>query len=217
MRRDWDRRARRNALHFVNTARTHWNKEDFFGTGEESVRELILSDLNAICGGRDPASMRVLELGCGVGRMTRALAATFGEVHGVDISGEMVRRARRNLRAVPNAQIHRNSGHDLAVLEGLRFDFAHSYIVFQHISSRRIIERYVGEVRRVLRPGGLFKFQVQGCCDPGFRRSRRDTWIGVSVSEQEASGMAARNGFDVERMAGQGTQYFWLWFRKPSN
>ena len=73
MRRDWDRRARRDALHFVNTGREHWDEDDFFSTGEENVRDQILGDIENICQGRDPAEMRVLEIGCGVGRMTRAL------------------------------------------------------------------------------------------------------------------------------------------------
>ena len=41
-------------------------------------------------------------------------------------------------------------------------DFAFSYIVFQHIPSREIVENYMREVNRLLRPGALFKFQVQG-------------------------------------------------------
>ena len=51
---------------------------------------------------------------------------------------------------------------DLSVLPDLEFDFAFSSIVFQHIPSRDIIENYVREVHRLLRPGALFKFQVQG-------------------------------------------------------
>ena len=47
-----------------------------------------------ICQGKDPKQMRVLEIGCGAGRVTRALASVFGEVYAVDISGEMVRQAR---------------------------------------------------------------------------------------------------------------------------
>ena len=42
--------------------------------------------------------MSVLEIGCGAGRLTRALANFFGEVYAVDISGEMVKRAVRHCR-----------------------------------------------------------------------------------------------------------------------
>ena len=48
------------------------------------------------------------------------------------------------------------------IVPGGEFDFAFSTIVFQHIPSRDVIENYVREVHRLLRPGALFKFQVQG-------------------------------------------------------
>ena len=41
-----------------------------------------------------------IEIGCGAGRITRALARLFGEVHGVDISGEMVCRPAKRSRIV---------------------------------------------------------------------------------------------------------------------
>ena len=214
MRKDWDRRARINALHYVNTGRTDWDETEFFATGEANVRDQILNELESICHGRDPATMRVLEIGCGVGRMTRALAATFGEVHGVDVSSEMVRRASEFLLSTPNAHVHCNSGRDLQVLGDLRFDFAFSFIVFQHVPSRAIIDNYVREAGHRLRPGSLFKFQVQGYEGTGLWANRQDTWLGASVSESQAREMAARHGFEVERSTGAGTQYYWLWFRK---
>ena len=106
--------------------------------------------------------MRVLEIGCGAGRVTRALAGFFGEVYGVDISGEMVRQARAALADRPNAHVLQNNGKDLPWWATWQFDFAFSSIVFQHIPSRDMIENYVREVHRLLRPGALFKFQVQG-------------------------------------------------------
>ncbi len=214
MRRDWDRRARLNAMHFVNTGQADWDKDSFFKTGEENVRDQILSDLECVCQGRDPRSMRVLEIGCGVGRMTRALASHFGEVHGVDVSEEMVRLAKEHLSSTPNAHVHLNSGTDLRVLDPLRFDFAFSFIVFQHIPSRAVIDGYIGEVGRVLRPGSMFKFQVQGYRGEALRESSRNTWLGASVSERNADAMARRHGFELVQSVGAGTQYYWLWYRK---
>lgn len=215
MRSDWDRRAREDALHYVNTSQTRWDEDAFFATGEANVQDQILPEMAEICQNREPSKMRVLEIGCGVGRMTRALAAVFGEVHGVDVSPEMVRRARKYLRSTPNAHVHCNSGTDLQVLGNLEFDFAYSFIVFQHIPSRDVIDRYVGEVSRRLSDGSLFKFQVQGYRGKSLRKPGRDTWLGASISEHEATEMAGRHGFDLLRSAGAGTQYFWLWFRKP--
>ena len=158
MERDWDERARQNARYYVETSREDWTDEEFFRSGRQTVAEQILNDMTNICQGRDPKQMRVLEIGCGAGRVTRALAEVFGEVHGVDVSGEMIRQAREALGDLPNVFVYQNNGMDLTVLGERIFDFAFSTIVFQHIPSREVIENYVREVYRLLRPGALFKF-----------------------------------------------------------
>jgi SAM-dependent methyltransferase len=214
MQRDWDERARENARYFVNTAQTEWTDEEFFKTGECTVAEQILNDMINICQGADPKRMRVLEIGCGAGRVTRALASVFGEVYAVDISGEMVAQARRALAHLPHVHIEQNNGQDLSVLENMRMDFAFSTIVFQHIPSRDVIENYAREVHRLLRRGGLFKFQVQG--DTMVEREPDDTWVGVGFSDEDAVEMALRTGFEPRHRHGAGTQDFWLWFFKRS-
>ncbi len=212
MRREWDDRARENARHFVATAQTEWTDEEYFESGRENVRREILTDMGNICQGKDPKQMKVLEIGCGSGRITRALAEVFGEVYAVDISGEMIRQAKEALRDTPNAHVFQNSGSDLAVLGDIKVDFAFSYIVFQHIPSRDVIESYVREVHRLLRPGGLFKFQVQG--DSTLLTSPEDTWLGVPFSDADAVAMAENCGFEPRYRHGAGSQYFWLWFFK---
>src|SRR2546422_8800571 len=162
MRRDWDERARENARHYVVTGQREWTDDEFFRSGEQTVREEILTDMINICQGKEPKQMRVLEIGCGAGRITRALSGLFGEVHAVDVSGEMVSKARAALADRPNAFVYQNNGKDLTVLGEREFDFAFSTIVFQHTPSYAVIESYVREVHRLLRPGALFKFQVHG-------------------------------------------------------
>jgi SAM-dependent methyltransferase len=223
MRRDWDRRARENAHYYVATGQKDWSEEEFYASGRTNLEENILNDLENICQGKDPARMKVLEIGCGLGRITRALAAFFGEVYAVDISREMIRRARRALAGVPNVRLYRNNGKDLSVVrppwwrrcflgERLQVDFVFSYIVFQHIPSREIIENYVREANRLLRPGALFKFQVQGC--PSVEIRAEDSWEGASFTEAEAREMAERCGFEMRYSAGAGGQYYILWFFK---
>jgi len=213
MRADWDQRARENARHYVDTANSDWTDDEFFASGEKTVAEEILTDLGNICQGKSPGEMRALEIGCGAGRVTKALARFFGEVHAVDVSGEMVRLAKRSLEEHANAFVYQNNGKDLAVVPDIPFDFAFSSIVFQHIPSREIIENYVSEVHRLLRPGALFKFQVQGGSemDP---TAPDDTWLGAPFSERQAIDMAFRCGFDPRYRYGAGEQYFWLWFFK---
>jgi len=212
MARDWDQRARENARFYVATTKPDWSDEEFFASGRLLVSNHILNDMDNICQGKDPRQMRVLEIGCGAGRVTRALAELFGEVYAVDVSAEMVRLARSALADMPNAFIYKNNGRDLRVLPKIPFDFAFSCIVFQHIPSLAIIENYIREVYRLLHPGALFKFQVQGQAQ--VRTSLDDTWLGVGISPRMAQEMAHRCGFELRYHHGAGEQYFWLWFFK---
>jgi ubiquinone/menaquinone biosynthesis C-methylase UbiE len=212
MRQDWDRRARENARHFVDTSKTAWSDNEFFAAGEQAIREDILTDMINICQGKEPKSMRVLEIGCGAGRLTRALSSVFGEVHAVDVSGEMIAQARKALADRTNIHLYQNNGCDLSVIPNLEFDFAYSAIVFQHIPSHEIIETYVREVARLLKPGTLFKFQVQG--DTMVQSHPDDTWVGVPFSEAQADAMALRSGFEPRYRQGARQQYFWLWYFK---
>lgn len=213
MRRDWDQRAKENARHYVATDKTDWSDDEFFRSGEASAAGDILNDTENVYQGRDPKQMRVLEIGCGAGRVTRALGRIFGEVHAVDVSGEMVAQARAAVADMPQVHVYQNNGYDLSIIPPLEFDFAYSFIVFQHVPSREIIENYVREVGRLLRPGALFKFQVQGY---QMANSPDETWLGVSFSEAQAKEMAARCGFEPRFMHGAGEQYFWLWFFKKA-
>jgi len=213
MQRDWDARARENARYYVNTAHADWNEQEFFRSGEQTVMEEVLTDMTNICQGIWPKRMKVLEIGCGAGRVTRALADVFGEVHAVDVSGEMIRQARQALGDQPDVFLYQNNGTDLTVLPpGVQFDFAFSSIVFQHIPSREVIENYVREVHRVLRAGALFKFQVQG--DTTVTSSPDDTWVGVPFTDEAAVEMADKCGFEPRYRHGAGNQYFWLWYFK---
>jgi len=94
MRKEWDVRARENARHYVDTSRTDWTDDTFFASGQQAINEDILTDMVNICQGKDPKSMRIIEIGCGAGRLTQALSKVFGEVYAVDVSGEMVAQAK---------------------------------------------------------------------------------------------------------------------------
>lgn len=212
MQEDWDQRAVENARHYVATSQDDWSDGDFFRLGEQSVDEFVRSDMQNICWGRQPQGMRVLEIGCGAGRVTRALSSLFGEVHAVDVSSKMVDCAREALADRPNVFVYQNYGMDLRCLPSLTFDFAFSMLVFQHIPAREVIESYVRETSRVLCQGALFKFQVQG--DLSIADRPHDTWLGMPVSESDARTKADRTGFELRYQVGQGEPDYWLWFFK---
>jgi SAM-dependent methyltransferase len=206
----WDERARENARHYIATLQPEWTDEAFFASGEATIDGHIRTDLENICGGKEPSKMRVLEIGCGAGRITRALSNFFGEVHAVDISGEMIARAKEALHDRPNAHVYQNNGMDLAPVPALPFDFAFSLYVFQHIPSYEIIESYIGEVSRLLVPGALFKFQAQG--SPLVEVNPEETWVGVPISQEKAEDLATRHDFEPRYSVGADTEEFWLWF-----
>ena len=212
MESEWDQRARENARYYIVNSRESWTDEEFYRGGEQAVANDILTDMGNICQGKDPKAMKVLDIGCGSGRVTRALAGVFGEAHGVDVSGEMIRLAREACSDLTNAFFYQNNGMDLEVVGGRDFDFAFSTCVFHHIPSRDVIENYVREAGRLLRTGGLFKFEVQGYVDMDSKAD--DTWFGVAFSDAQAVEMAERCGFEARYRVGAGQEGFWLWYFK---
>ncbi len=211
MRADWDQRARQNPHHFVATSREQWTDADFFQSGMDWTEEHIVAGMPSIARGRTPAQMRVLEIGCGVGRLTHALAGVFGTVYGVDISFEMLRHARTALGGKGNIQLCQNSGTDLAMFAGQTFDFAVSWVVLQHIPTKAIVRGYIEEVSRVLRSDSIFKCQLQGY---PIAEHQADTWTGVGFSEDEMEAIARTCGLEILKSSGAGTQYYCLDFLK---
>ncbi|MBZ5585501.1 MAG: class I SAM-dependent methyltransferase [Acidobacteriia bacterium] len=135
-----------------------------------------------------------------------------GEIHGVDVSDEMIRLARERLRTAPNAFPRHNSGSDLSAYPDAKFDFVYSYAVFQHIPSRDTVFGYLREARRVLKPGGLLRCQMNGLP----REARRfDTWTGVRIPAGEVARFAEENEFQLLALEQAESQYMWITFRKP--
>jgi ubiquinone/menaquinone biosynthesis C-methylase UbiE len=125
----------------------------------------------------------------------------------------MIRIARARTGELRNVFLYQTNGMDLREIPDMAVDFALSFIVFQHIPSKAIIESYVREVQRVLKPGRLFKFQVQGAALS--ETAMTDTWLGVGVTLDDMRQMATRCGFELRYFRNPCRQDFWLWyFRK---
>ena len=93
---------------------------------------------------------RIIDLGCGTGRFTYALAALFeADVVGLDPSQKMLVQARRKA-ADDRVSFHRAAGESLPLADGFA-DMVFLSMVFHHLKSP---ERVVREIRRVLRDGG---------------------------------------------------------------
>jgi|SRR5579875_41389 len=103
---------------------------------------------------REALSGRVLELGCGAGRIIGYLLALGGEVHGIDISPRMVERCRR---AYPGANVREG---DLRALEraGGPFDAILALDNVLDVLDHEERERTLAAIRGLLAPSGLFAF-----------------------------------------------------------
>jgi SAM-dependent methyltransferase len=103
--------------------------------------------------GADPRGGRCVEVGCGPGRMTGALAERFDEVLALDVSPAMLERARNAVTA-PNVTFLLVSGDQLDGLDQGIADAVICYLVLQHLPSRAVVLAYLREFARVLAPGG---------------------------------------------------------------
>lgn len=157
MRRDWDDRARKNALYYIESSRTHWDTRAFFESGERDYGAFAEPALANFA--FDPRGKTMVELGCGAGRMTRSFARRFARVCAVDISAEMLARGKDLLKDVANVDWVHGNGTSLEGVKSDSADFVFSYIVLQHLPTDKLTESYMTEILRVLNSGGLFLVQ----------------------------------------------------------
>ena len=139
-----------------NTRGGRWDTDAFFATGRKDVDAVfaVISEANLVIDGR-----RALDFGCGVGRLSQALAREFDEVVGVDISSSMLEGARRFDQSDGRCQFVLNTTDDLSQFPTASFDFVYSHIVLQHMEPVYSLG-YIREFTRLLRSGGVVVFQI---------------------------------------------------------
>lgn len=156
----WDVFARSDPFWAVltdaNKRGNRWQIDEFFATGVGTV-DAELQDVRTYC--PDLRRGAALDFGCGVGRLTQALARHFDRVTGVDISAEMLTHARRLNRHGERVTYLHNTADDLRQLADNQFDFVYSIITLQHMEPV-FARRYIAEFVRVAAPGGVVLFQI---------------------------------------------------------
>jgi SAM-dependent methyltransferase len=161
-----------------------WDPNEFFSTGEkEAGRVLKMCESNGLAVSFD----KMLDFGCGVGRMTRGFSHTFRSCTGVDVSQKMVALAEKYNADRPNCAFVTSSAPRLPFEDGT-FDFVFTTLVLQHLPTRQIILNFISEFFRVAKVGGAVVFQLPIAVP--FRRriqGRRRLWAllaGIGVSRE---------------------------------
>src|SRR5262249_42145640 len=133
-----------------------WNLDEFFATGRADAARFVAS-LDRIA----PASRRhrLLDFGCGVGRVSRALAGHFQSVVGIDAAPSMIEQARTLNASCANCEFVVNPGEGLRVFETGAFDVVYSRLVLQHIPPA-LVRGFIPELVRVTAAGGVLMFQL---------------------------------------------------------
>ena len=168
-----------------------------YALGDPALLAAATAEVVAVLGAWDllGPGRDALDLGCGMGRFSEAMAPHLRSIRGLDLSAGMVAEARRRSR-------HRNvhygvgSGQDLAVVPDGAVDLVLAADVFPYLVAAGLADRHVAEIARVLRPGGaaaVLNYSYRG--DP--ERDRADL-----------AGAAAAHGIILERA---GERPFRLW------
>jgi SAM-dependent methyltransferase len=229
MERFWDARAREDAFYFVDSRlRYHAPDETAFWAGGEQALEAMLTAL----GVRIAPGQVILDIGCGLGRLTRPLARGAERVIALDVSAEMLSRARQLNPDLDNVEWLHGDGTSLRPIPDASVDVCVSHVVFRHIPDPAITLGYIREMGRVLKPGGFAAFELSN--DPAAhqrhgpgKRARvaaligrspkgqgHDAWLGSCVELDAIRTAASGAGMVVERTVGESTEFCGVLLRR---
>jgi SAM-dependent methyltransferase len=155
-----------------------WEPERFFRTGVDEIAR-VLGVLRAV---DLPLRFgRALDFGCGVGRLTQALALHFEEVWGVDIAPSMVRRAEAYNRHGNRCRYIINESPNLRLFADGMFDFIYTNLTLQHLEPQ-YAKGYMSDFLRIAAPRGVVVFhQPSGHRVPDTLGGRVRRWLKPAI------------------------------------
>ena len=201
-RRDWEALGEIDPLYAILSApdakHGEWDVDAFLATGQADAAR-IMSACEAL--GLPVHRRASFELGCGVGRITRALSPSFERSVGVDISAAMIERALEMDSGQPGCEWAVNDTADLRAFADGEFDLVVSFIVLQHVPDRMAISSYLREMARILAPGGALVVQMPASMPLRQRvQWRRRAYHGLRAVRVPERTLYDRFGLDPIRM-----------------
>jgi SAM-dependent methyltransferase len=145
-------------------------------------------------GGLGPGR-RALELGCGTGVFLERVARSGATLHGIDLSEDLLEKARSRVGSLPNVVLDRGNAEALPYPDG-HFDAVYGSSVLHHLN----LDTALREAHRVLRPGGRLVFAEPNILNPQvllmFRFGPLKERFGVSPDEMAFSRFRARRALE---------------------
>jgi ubiquinone/menaquinone biosynthesis C-methylase UbiE len=160
MRKQWDNIVKINPFYGIDASPEfegeEINEQLFWHKGRQEAERFLKA-----LGLGDTSSSVMVEIGCGLGRMTHYFAERFAHVYAMDVSAEMIKRAKDKWKNLTNVDFILGSGSDLRPIISHSIDLVFSYLVLQHVLDEKIVLNYIRESARVLRCGGTAFMQVR--------------------------------------------------------
>jgi SAM-dependent methyltransferase len=158
-----------------------WNWDSPAGRRRADRRARIFVERGALSTGR-----LTLELGCGTGIFLEKVACSGATIVGLDLSADLLSRARDRLLGVANVVLHRGDAERLPYRTA-SFDSVYGSSVLHHLD----LDRALAEVFRALRPGGACVFTEPNILNPQvavmFHLGLTKRYFGVSPDERAFS------------------------------
>lgn len=197
----WEKLAKKNSKYYINSDYGRGISEELFRESgqEDSIKHVSLDPFFKI-------HKVFLEIGCGNGRMTEFIKEGYN-VLGIDISGEMIQEARKR---VPEVYFAETDGYTIP-FDDSSIDIVFSYLVFQHMKTREMVESNFREAYRVLKPGGVFKVRIR----TDKVKSMEPWWAGIAYTEQSIGELIKSVGFELLKTKAVEDYGLWLWLKKP--
>jgi SAM-dependent methyltransferase len=191
--RDREARLQREIEHhrrIAERAEEVWNWDSPAGQRRADRRASLFVEKGSLAPGR-----RALELGCGTGVFLEKVAPSGADIRGIDLSEDLLAKARVRLARFPNVGLDRGDAEALPYPDA-HFDAVYGSSVLHHLD----LPAALRAAFRVLKPGGRLVFAEPNIWNPQvfvmFRFEFAKERFGVSPDEMAFSRFAARRSLD---------------------
>jgi len=160
---EWNKRGQHEGLYAVFS--TRWSNDECEELNKKQ-QQLLFEILPNLLG------KAVLDVGCGIGRLTKSLSEHGANVTGIDISDVMLQKARQ---LVPGSNVNfiQASASKMPFADQ-SFDVILAVFVLQHILDDALFDQSLAEILRVLKQGGCI-FIVDGISNTNHRLQNSPT------------------------------------------